>query len=163
VDSTLNGYSASDLALVGAANLGLGCGNPLSFAALKEGDVVADLGCGSGIDCFIAGKQVGTTGRVIGIDMTPSMIYQARVNAKEGMHSNVTFRLGEIEYLPLANESVNVVISNCVINLSPNKRQVIAEIYRVLRRNGRLALCDVVLQPNTVLPTSLKTEKALAC
>lgn len=163
IDSTQNGYSVEDLALAAGANLGLGCGNPLSFAELKEGEVVVDLGSGAGIDCFIAAKQVGPTGKVIGVDMTPDMLHQARINSKEGKYTNVSFRLGEIEYLPVADNSVDVVISNCVINLSPDKPQVFREIYRILKPGGRVAVCDVVARENTCLPDSLRTASALAC
>ena len=165
VDSTLNGYSLAELATAGAtANLGLGCGNPLSFAALQPGETVVDLGSGAGIDCFIAGKQVGPTGQVIGVDMTPDMLLQARQNAKENGHSNVSFRLGEIEHLPVADNSVDVVISNCVVNLSPDKQQVLHDVYRVLKPSGgRVAICDVVTRANAVLPDHLKTMEAMAC
>lgn len=163
IDSTLNGYSVEELVTAAGANLGLGCGNPLSFAELKEGEVVLDLGSGAGIDCFIAASRVGPQGRVIGVDMTPDMLHQARVNAKENNHSNVSFRLGEIEYLPVADNTVDVVISNCVINLSPDKPQVFREIFRVLKPGGRVAICDVVARENTCLPDSLRTETALAC
>mmetsp|Transcript_23038 Transcript_23038/g.33719 ORF Transcript_23038/g.33719 Transcript_23038/m.33719 type:complete len:306 (+) Transcript_23038:47-964(+) len=163
VDSTLNGYSAEDLKTVETANLGLGCGNPLLFADLKEGETVVDLGSGAGIDCFLAGTKVGSTGRVIGIDMTPEMVYKARQNAKENNHTNVSFRLGEIEYLPLADNSADVVISNCVINLSPDKQQVFRDMFRVLRPGGRLAICDVIKRENMILPESLRTAQALAC
>ena len=146
------------------SNLGLGCGNPLSFAALQAGETVVDLGSGAGIDCFIAGKQVGPSGKVIGVDMTPEMVLQARLNAKTGGYDNVTFRLGEIEYLPVADNSVDVVISNCVVNLSPDKQQVLNEMYRVLKSNGgRVAICDVVTRANAVLPAHLKTMEALSC
>lgn len=164
-DSTLNGYSLEELTIAGAtANLGLGCGNPLSFANLQEGETVVDLGSGAGIDCFIAGKQVGPTGEVIGVDMTPEMILQARQNAKTNNHDNVSFRLGEIEHLPVADNSADVVISNCVVNLSPDKQQVLHDVYRVLKPNGgRVAICDVVTRANAVLPSRLKTMEAMAC
>jgi arsenite methyltransferase len=165
IDSTLNGYSLEELAMAGSnANLGLGCGNPLSFAALQEGETVLDLGSGAGIDCFIAGKQVGPSGKVIGVDMTPDMLLQARKIAKADGHDNVTFRLGEIEHLPVADNSVDVVISNCVVNLSPDKQQVLHDVYRVLKPNGgRVAICDVVTRANAVLPDRLKTMEALSC
>lgn len=165
VNSAMNGYSLEELALAGAtADLGLGCGNPLSFAELKQDEIVVDLGSGGGIDCFIAGKQVGPNGKVIGVDMTPNMVHQARKNAKEGGHDNVSFRLGEIEYLPVADNFADVVISNCVVNLSPDKGQVLKEVYRVLKPNGgRVAICDVVMRNNTKLPDHLKTVEAMAC
>ena len=131
-------YTLEDLIVAGSANLGLGCGNPLSFANLIEGEAVLDLGSGAGIDCFIAGKKVGPSGSVICVDMTREMVSRARQNAHEGGHSNVYFRLGEIEFLPVADNAVDVVISNCVINLSPDKQQVAHEVFRVLK-SGRCA------------------------
>ena len=128
------GYSESELAdLPADANLGLGCGNPTAIASLLEGQTVLDLGSGAGIDCFLAAKQVGPTGAVIGIDMTPEMLEKARANAARGGYENVEFRLGEIEALPVADASVDVIISNCVLNLSTAKDKVLAEAYRVLR------------------------------
>jgi 2-polyprenyl-3-methyl-5-hydroxy-6-metoxy-1,4-benzoquinol methylase len=162
IDSTLNGYSADDIETVGSANLGLGCGNPLLLANIQEGETVVDLGSGAGIDCFLASKSVGSTGQVIGIDMTPDMVYQARQNIKQFHVTNVSFRLGEIEYLPIRDCSVDVVISNCVINLSPDKQQVFHEIFRILKSNGRVAISDVINRDNP-LPESLKTAEALAC
>lgn len=166
VDSTMNGYSAEDLATAGSkANLGLGCGNPISFAKLLPGETVVDLGSGAGIDCFLAREKVGATGNVIGIDMTQEMINAARSNAieKGELMSNVHFRLGEIEHLPLDDESVDCIISNCVINLSPDKAQVFRDMYRVLIDGGRIAISDVVVRPEKVLPSELRTEHALAC
>lgn len=163
VDSTLNGYTIEDIQTAGVANLGLGCGNPMSVANLQEGECVVDLGSGAGVDCFIAAKSVGSTGQVIGIDMTPDMVYQARQNAKDFGVTNVSFRLGEIEYLPVRDSSVDVVISNCVINLSPDKQQVFHEIFRVLKSNGRVAISDLINRENMILPESLKTAEALAC
>lgn len=153
------GYSKEDLASLPAeAEMGLGCGNPISFAGLKTGEVVLDLGSGGGVDCFLASKIVGPAGKVIGVDMTPEMISKARKNAISGNYQNVEFRLGEIEHLPAGDNTVDAVISNCVINLSPSKLQVYKEAHRVLKPGGRLAVADMVaLQP---LPEHLKDDLA---
>jgi arsenite methyltransferase len=140
------GYSAEEMSAVPeGANMGLGCGNPTALASLKEGERVLDLGSGGGFDCFLAAKKVGKTGKVIGVDMTPEMLDKARASARKGKYMNVEFRLGEIENLPLADGSVDVVISNCVINLSPDKQRVFEEAYRALAPNGRLMVSDIVL------------------
>lgn len=153
------GYSDAELeAVPEGANLGLGCGNPVALASLKEAETVLDLGSGAGFDCFLAANRVGSTGRVIGIDMTPEMIDKARENAELGGYRNVEFRLGEIECLPVADNSVDVVISNCVINLAPDKRRAFGEALRVLRPGGRLMVSDIVLLKE--LPAAVRNSVA---
>jgi ubiquinone/menaquinone biosynthesis C-methylase UbiE len=153
------GYSDEDMSDVPeGANLGLGCGNPIALASLKEGETVVDLGAGAGFDCFLAAKIVGKTGKVIGVDMTPEMIEKARLNAKNGDYSQVEFRLGEIEHLPVADNTADVIISNCVINLSPEKPMVFREAYRILKPGGRLMVSDIVL--NRPLPDSVRNSVA---
>ncbi|MGB9700176.1 MAG: arsenite methyltransferase [Thermodesulfobacteriota bacterium] len=151
------GYTEKDLQAVPAgANLGLGCGNPVALASLQEGDVVLDLGAGAGFDCFLAANRVGKKGRVIGVDMTPEMLEKARENARRGGYENTEFRLGEIENLPVADNYVDVIISNCVINLSPDKRRVFKEAFRVLKPGGRLLVADIVLLKE--LPPEIKNS-----
>jgi len=151
------GYTEGDLkAVPEGANLGLGCGNPVAVASLKGGEIVLDLGSGAGFDCFLAANKVGREGKVIGVDMTPEMIEKARENAEKGGYENVEFRLGEIENLPVADSSVDAVISNCVINLSPDKKKVFEETYRALRSGGRLMISDLVLLKE--LPDAIKNS-----
>lgn len=151
------GYSDSELnAVPEGANLGFGCGNPVALASLKEGDVVLDLGSGAGFDAFLSAQCIGKTGRVIGVDMTPEMVAKAKENARKGNYTNVEFRLGEIEKLPVEDSYINVIISNCVINLSPDKETVFKEAYRVLKAGGRLMVSDLVLAKD--LPKEIKNS-----
>lgn len=151
------GYSAEQSAIApDAANLGLGCGNPLAIASLRAGQVVLDLGSGAGFDCFLAARAVGSSGKVIGVDMTHDMLNKARRNAEKNGFTNVEFRLGEIEALPVADNSIDVIISNCVINLSPEKQRVFDEAFRVLKPSGQLAVADIVaIAP---LPDEIKSD-----
>lgn len=158
------GYAEDELkAVPEAANLSLGCGNPIALASLKEGETVLDLGSGAGLDCFLAAKKVGNRGKVIGVDMTPEMIDKARENAKKGNYENVEFRLGEIENLPAADNSVDVAISNCVINLAPDKGRVFKEAFRVLRPGGRFMISDIVLLKELPDPIKNSVEAYVGC
>ena len=154
------GYSEEDLDSVPkGADMGLGCGNPRAIAGIQTGETVLDLGSGGGFDCFLAAAETGKSGKVIGVDMTPTMISKARENADKGKYTHVEFRLGEIENLPVADSTIDVIISNCVINLSPDKPRVFSETFRALRAGGRLAISDVVA--STELPDSIRNDLQL--
>lgn len=156
------GYSADELnSAPEGSNMGLGCGNPQAIASLKKGEIVLDLGAGGGFDAFLAAKQVGSTGKVYGVDMTPEMVSKARDNASKNGYKNVEFLLGEIEHLPLPNNTVDVIISNCVVNLSTNKESVFNESFRVLKEGGRLAISDMVA--SKPLPPEMVNNKELYC
>ena len=162
--SKMVGYSEEEMATVPeGSNLGLGCGNPTALASLKEGERVLDLGSGAGFDCFLAAKKVGAKGKVIGVDMTPEMLDKARANATKGKYNNVEFRLGEIENLPVADNSIDVIISNCVINLAPNKKRVFEEAFRVLAPNGRIMVSDIVLLKPLPKPVQESVEAYAGC
>ena len=157
-------YSAGEKAAVPeGSNLGLGCGAPVALAGPKPGETVLDLGSGAGVDVFLAAKEVGPQGRAIGVDMTPAMIDRARANAVKGGYTNVEFRLGEIEHLPVHDASVDVIVSNCVVNLSPDKGQVFREAYRVLRSGGRMLLSDLVLESSLPREIQESTEAYVGC
>jgi SAM-dependent methyltransferase len=158
------GYKKEDLDSVPeGANLGLGCGNPTALASLKKGETVLDLGAGAGFDCFLAANIVGVDGQVIGVDMTPEMVDKARSNARKGDYKNVDFRLGELEHLPVADNSVDVLISNCVINLTPDKAAVFNEAFRVLRPGGRFAVSDIVLLKELPEPVKQSVAAYVGC
>jgi arsenite methyltransferase len=157
------GYSDKELELVGEANLGLGCGNPTALAQIKKGDVVIDLGSGAGLDCFLAAEKVGSSGKIIGIDMTEEMIKMAQKNAKNQGYENVEFRLGDVEKLPVEDNSVDVAISNCVINLAPDKSKVFKEVYRVLKNGGRMYLSDIVLLEELTKEQRENSELVAGC
>jgi len=168
------GYTKEELkSIPKGSNLGLGCGNPVALASLKEGETVIDLGSGAGVDCFLASKKVGERGKVIGIDMTPEMLDKARENARKGNYENVEFRLGEIEHLPVADNTADVVISNCVINLASNKKKVYEDAFRALKSGGRIMVSDIVLKkelpaavregahPSSCIKTAIMKDKYL--
>lgn len=153
------GYLKEDIGKFSEANLGLGCGNPVAMAEMKEGNIVLDLGSGAGFDCFLAARRIGESGKVIGVDMVPKMVEKAKVNAGKYKYENVEFKLGEIENLPVENDSVDIIISNCVINLSPDKDKVFLEAWRVLKSGGKMFVSDIVLLQE--LPEEIKNNKEL--
>ena len=155
------GYTAKEIDDFSDANLGLGCGNPTAISSIKEGEVVLDLGSGAGFDCFLAARKVGDSGKVIGIDMTKEMISKAKENAKKYGYTNVEFRLGDIDTLPVESNSIDVIISNCVINLSPDKTKVFREAYKVLKPHGRMYISDIVLLE--VLTDEQRYNEELIC
>ncbi|HLF52924.1 arsenite methyltransferase [Flavobacterium sp.] len=158
------GYSDEELKSVPEdANLGIGCGNPIALASIKKGETILDLGSGAGFDCFLASRETGETGKVIGVDITPEMVEKANKNAKKGNYTNVEFKVGEIENLPIENETVDLIISNCVINLSNQKEQVFKEAFRVTKPNGRIMISDIILLSE--LPDYVKNsvEGHIAC
>ncbi|MDD5071440.1 MAG: arsenite methyltransferase [Patescibacteria group bacterium] len=155
------GYSDEEIKLAGEANLGLGCGNPTGLGEIKEGEIVLDLGSGAGFDCFLAARKVGRSGKVIGVDMTQEMIDRARASAKKHGYKNVEFKLGDIENLPIKDDSIDVVISNCVVNLAPDKPKVFKEVYRALKKGGRMYISDIVLLKN-LSPEQRKNKELIA-
>jgi len=157
------GYSDEEIKSAGVANLGLGCGNPTGMGEIKKGETVLDLGSGAGFDCFLAAKKVGKTGNVIGVDMTEEMIERAKDNAKKQSYDNVEFKLGDIENLPINNNSIDVVISNCVVNLAPDKSKVFKEVYRVLKKGGRMYISDIVLLDNLTKEQKENEELVAGC
>lgn len=157
------GYSDKEIKSVSDANLGLGCGNPTGMGEIKDGEIVLDLGSGAGFDCFLAAKKVGHSGKVIGVDMTQEMIDKAKANAEKYGYKNVEFKLGDIENLPIDDNSVDVVISNCVINLAPDKSKVFKEVYRVLKNGGRMYVSDIVLLKNLTASQRNNEELIAGC